>query len=44
LPVDDQRLGVLHVASKTVDAFSDQDLHFLEAKPRRRQDGALLRS
>ena len=34
LSVDDQRLGVLHVASKTVDAFSDQDLHFLEAVAR----------
>ena len=34
LPVDDQRLGVLHAASKTVDAFSDQDLHFLEAVAR----------
>lgn len=34
LQVDDQRLGVLHVAVEKVDAFSDQDLRFLEAVAR----------
>ena len=34
LQVDDQRLGVLHVAAEKVDAFSDQDLRFLEAVAR----------
>jgi signal transduction histidine kinase len=34
LQVEDQRLGVLHVAAAKVDAFSDQDLRFLEAVAR----------
>lgn len=34
LQVDDRCLGVLHVAAEKVDAFSDQDLRFLETVAR----------